>query len=160
MEKAEGHPFDPEKLISTSIANITTKIVTGISYEYDDDEFRHVMMLSQRIFDLLGPAGLLSTLPMLAKIPTPSNRELTKAWSGIYDFIRESINRHKSAAGDEEGGVDFISSYLQEMAGKTSKVNSIFVRILCHQGRMIGGVKWVFSMTALYFRWEPVNILV
>ena len=130
IEKAEGHPFDPEKLISTSIANITTKIVTGISYEYDDDEFRRVMMLSQRIFDLLGPAGLMSTIPMLAKIPTPAMRELRKAWSGIYDFILESIKRHKSAAGAGEDGVDFISSYLQEMAGKTAKVHSIFVAIL------------------------------
>ncbi|XP_063962669.1 cytochrome P450 2D26-like [Lytechinus pictus] len=68
-------PFDPSHLITTTVGNIAMQLMTGNTYELDDPIFRQVMKHTMRIFEIIGPAGLLSTVQLLRAIPSPGKRQ-------------------------------------------------------------------------------------
>nr|XP_054773300.1 cytochrome P450 2J5-like [Lytechinus pictus] len=115
IEKSKGQMFEPNQWLYASIGNIILKIATGVSYEYDDDKLRRLLVRSKRIFDAIGPGGLLNVVPILAAIPSRPKQLLSEGWSGLFDYMRESVASHKSATGSQ--GDDFIKKYLA-MSGK------------------------------------------
>eukprot|EP00057_Strongylocentrotus_purpuratus_P032699 XP_788525.2 PREDICTED: cytochrome P450 2J2 [Strongylocentrotus purpuratus] len=123
IENTQSARFDPQPIIYTSIGNIITKIVTGITYDYDDDDFHRFMTHSNRVLDLMGPAGILASVPILAVLPSPAKRPLTKEWDAMYDFIKKSIASHKSEFNPNQEAADYIESYLHEIAKRTTENN-------------------------------------
>eukprot|EP00057_Strongylocentrotus_purpuratus_P000535 XP_001178133.2 PREDICTED: cytochrome P450 2D26 [Strongylocentrotus purpuratus] len=124
IEKTKSARFDPQPIINTSIGSIITKIVSGITYEFDDDDFHRLVTHSNRVFDLLGPAGgILSSVPILAAVPSPAKRQLTKEWDTMYDFIKKNIASHKSEFNPNQEAADYIESYLHEIAKRTTENN-------------------------------------
>ncbi|XP_063969482.1 farnesoate epoxidase-like [Lytechinus pictus] len=119
LKRAMGKCSNPNQWLYASIGNIILKIATGVSYEYDDDKLRRILVRSKRIFDALGPGGLINVVPILAAIPSRSKQLLTEGWSGLFDHMRESVASHRSATVSQ--GDDFIKKYL-EMSGKVGEV--------------------------------------
>ena len=99
-----------------------TRIVIGITYDYDDAKLHRFLVHSKRIFDLIGPGGILSSGPILDVLPSSSKRHLMEQWKGVYDFIKESIESHKAGFDPDQEATDFIDSYLLEMARRTAEV--------------------------------------
>ncbi|XP_041485913.1 cytochrome P450 2D15-like [Lytechinus variegatus] len=119
IEKSKGQMFEPNQWLYASIGNIILKITTGVSYEYDDDNLRRLLVRTKRIFDAIGPGGLLNVVPILAAIPSRSKQLLTEGWSALFDYMKESVASHRSATVSQ--GDDFIKKYL-EMSGKVGEV--------------------------------------
>nr|XP_054773388.1 cytochrome P450 2D27-like [Lytechinus pictus] len=161
IEKKNGTGFDPHPIVQTSISNIIAKIITGVTYEYDDVDFNCLMAHANRVFDLLGPAGLLSSVPILSALPTPALRQLTKEWDGVFDFIRKSIEDHKADFNPNQEPRDFIESYLQVMANmKTENNKGSFNEtnlLACSFDLLLGGletastiISWALHTLASY----------
>nr|XP_054764960.1 steroid 17-alpha-hydroxylase/17,20 lyase-like [Lytechinus pictus] len=117
----DGKSFNPSLLITTTVGNIAMQLMTGNTYELDDPIFRQVMKHTMRIFEIIGPAGLLSTVQLLRAIPSPRKRQLEEAFDGLCSFVREKIESHKSTFGQKKEKACYINTYLTEMARRTAK---------------------------------------
>ncbi|XP_041463753.1 cytochrome P450 2J4-like [Lytechinus variegatus] len=123
IEKKNGDSFDPCNPINIAVANIITRFITGVQYDHGDREFQDLIDRSDRIFKIMGPAGLFSVLPILAKIPSPVKTEITSLSLEILEVIRKSVEAHKSEFDPEEPAKDFISCYLKEIHRRKEENN-------------------------------------
>lgn len=122
VEKKDGESFDPCNTINVGVANIITRLITGVNYDHDDKDFQHLIDCSDRIFQIMGPAGLFTLIPILAKIPSPVKTEITNLSLEILKMVRKSIEIHKTEFDPEEPARDFISCYLKEMHRRKEEV--------------------------------------
>ena len=122
IEKKDGESFDPCNAINVGVANITTRLITGVNYDHDDKDFQSLIDCSDRIFQIMGPAGLFTLIPILAKIPSPVKTEITNLFLEILELVRKSIEIHETEFDPEEPARDFISCYLKEMHRRKEEV--------------------------------------
>lgn len=122
FEKTNGQSFDPRELIHKTIGNVVMKILTGVTYDYDDLEFSRVMTNTVRVFTLLGEAGILASIPALAAIPSPTKWKIIKAWEEIYGFLKEIIERRKARFDTNQEATDFMGSFVKAMSAKGTEV--------------------------------------
>eukprot|EP00057_Strongylocentrotus_purpuratus_P022033 XP_011676507.1 PREDICTED: cytochrome P450 2J3 [Strongylocentrotus purpuratus] len=122
FEKTNGQSFDPRDLIHKTIGNVVMKILTGVTYDYDDLEFSRVMTNTVRVFTLLGEAGILASIPALAAIPSPTKWKIIKAWEEIYGFLKEIIERRKARFDTNQKATDFMGSFVKAMCAKGTEI--------------------------------------
>lgn len=103
-------------MVNMSIANIITRIITGVTYDWEDKAFQDIVACSGKLFDISGPAGLFSLNPVFARLPLPVNFEIRRLCRTIMDFIQVSIDEHRKNFDPNAPVKDFIGSYLKEMA--------------------------------------------
>ena len=130
VKRANGTNFDPANMINISIANIITRIITGKTYDWEDQEFRDIVAASGKLFDVSGPAGLFTLNPTFSQLPLPVNREVRRLTTEIYDFISRYIQEHKQNFDPDEIPKDFIGSYLKEMAKADVSFYNFFYIVL------------------------------
>ena len=116
IEEHKGQSFDPCSIITMSIANIIIKIITGIVFDHDDPEFRGLIDSATRLFELIGPGGLLLCIPILTSVPSPAKTELIKVMKEVVDYVEKDIERHKKEFDPKAPPRDFIECYLKAMA--------------------------------------------
>ncbi|XP_071503498.1 cytochrome P450 2U1-like [Diadema antillarum] len=121
MESYGGKSFNPTDLVTVSVSNVIMKIVTGKTYSFDDPDFLRIAACSDRLSEIIGPAGLLGMISWLASLPLPAKEELTELMRTMLGFIRQHVDEHKASYSPDEPATDFISCYLKEMA-RRSKV--------------------------------------
>ncbi|XP_054773144.2 cytochrome P450 2J4-like [Lytechinus pictus] len=119
VKNLKGEKFDPAIMVNMSIANIITRIITGVTYKWEDKKFQHIVACSGKLFDISGPAGLFSLNPVFARLPLPVNYEIRRLSLSIVDFIQESIDEHRKhfKSYPDAKAKDYIGAYLKEMAG-------------------------------------------
>lgn len=116
VKNLKGEKFDPAIMVNMSIANIITRIITGVTYDWEDKAFQDIVACSGKLFDISGPAGLFSLNPVFARLPLPVNFEIRRLCRTIMDFIQVSIDEHRKNFHPNAPVKDFIGSYLKEMA--------------------------------------------
>ncbi|XP_041453330.1 cytochrome P450 2J6-like [Lytechinus variegatus] len=123
IENKSNESFDPAIRINIAIANIITRIITGINYDHDDEEFKHLIECSHRIYKIIGPAGLFSIMPILAKLPSSAKTEIVSLSVEMLDVLRRSVETHKAEFDPDKPGTDFIGCYLKEMYKRKEENN-------------------------------------
>ncbi|XP_054773083.2 cytochrome P450 2F3-like [Lytechinus pictus] len=126
LEKQEGQPFDPSDLVMVTISNVILKIVAGRTYEYDDPTLLRMATCSNRLADIIGPAGLFGMIPGLVSLPLPAKRQLTDLMREMVGFIKEHVDEHKANFVPEVLPTDFMSCYLKEIADSSENPETTF----------------------------------
>ncbi|XP_041456238.1 cytochrome P450 2D20-like [Lytechinus variegatus] len=121
MERTDGKSFDPKYMIQAALTNVILRIVTGVNYDHGDPNFLLFMRLSTRLFDLFGPGGLLTLLPIVNAIPSKTGRELTETWNDTLTFLKKQIAEHRTNFDPNQEATGFMHLYLQEIARRKSK---------------------------------------
>ncbi|XP_053577329.1 cytochrome P450 2D15 [Bombina bombina] len=111
----EGQPFDPYLLVYNAVSNVICSIVFGDRFDYDDEKFQRMILLSRQISELETgiSAQMLNIFPWLMKIPGP-HQKLFVAQNNYLDFLRSIIKEHKDTW-DPNIRRDFIDAFLEEI---------------------------------------------
>ncbi|XP_072165163.1 cytochrome P450 2J4-like [Diadema setosum] len=120
----KGGRFDPSILINISIANIITRIITGVTYDHNNKDFQQIVACSGKLFDISGPAGLFALNPVFSQLPLPVNYEIQRLVEEILHFIHKSIDEHKRNFDPSKPAKDFIGSYLHEISNSNGNLKS------------------------------------
>ena len=117
-----GKDFNPFEFTNFTIASIVTRIVTGVWYGPHDAPFLRLNKAIARMFELMGPAGLLACVPIFSAVPSPTNTALRRICRDLLDFVDEAIEAHMADFDPDKPANDFIGCYLKAMAKSTEKV--------------------------------------
>ena len=127
IDEQKGKKFNPFDLTNLTIASIVTKSVTGVWYgphDHDDAPFLRLVKSVARMFEIMGPAGLLSRIPGFSAVPSSTRSQLRSHCRELLDFIDEAIENHKVGFDPEKPANDFIGCYLKVMAESSAQVTS------------------------------------
>ncbi|XP_054757130.1 cytochrome P450 2D14-like [Lytechinus pictus] len=114
----KGKPFEPQGNIYATVANITTTIVMGKTYEYEDQEFVALVKTSQDIFDYLGALTNNYHIPLVASVPVKSNRNGYRSISKLFRFIRDTVDETRRSLDirkkTTESEQNIVQSFLEQ----------------------------------------------
>ncbi|XP_078490995.1 cytochrome P450 2C28-like [Ciona intestinalis] len=125
---AVGQNYDLKTDVYNFVANITSQILFGHRYEYDDYEFRNILLASETSIGNTKDAHAIKCLLLckwLRFVPkyAPANRRFMENQSKVLNFIKGQIAGHQERF-DQNNIDDFIDAYMYEQ--KFGKSKDIF----------------------------------
>ncbi|XP_030835023.1 cytochrome P450 2J6-like [Strongylocentrotus purpuratus] len=118
----EGTFFNPITDIDVTVSNVITGILTGKTYDYNDEEFVELTKRAQQVFEWMGPGSFFYHVPVLAYMPMEINKMGDAAAKGMFDFLEKILKRHRQAYNPEDEPKDLIEAFLHEEANKKAQV--------------------------------------
>lgn len=118
----EGTFFNPITDIYVTVSNVITGILTGKTYDYNDEEFVELTKSAQQVFEWMGPGSFFYHVPVLAYMPMEINKMGDAAVKGMFDFLEKILKRHRQAYNPEDEPKDLIEAFLHEEANKKAQV--------------------------------------
>nr|XP_054774048.1 cytochrome P450 2F2-like [Lytechinus pictus] len=148
--------FDPVTDIYVTVSNVTTKIIFGKTYNYDDEEFIDMTRKVKGVFDWMGPGSFFYHVPFLAYLPMKINKLGDTAVKGMFDFLEKEVRRHRLSYHPRDEPKDLIESFFQEQAKKKAKADGVgsFTDECLKQllwDLLLGGVETVSNSLSWYF---------
>ncbi|XP_072035945.1 cytochrome P450 2J4-like [Amphiura filiformis] len=122
LDALKGSPCNPHHFLIISVSNILFNVVFGKRHDYNDDNFRNLTNMNNRIMHLLGSGMWSVFLPKY--YPTKDADEMLNLVQKIYDFVDTLIEEHTQDF-DAENPKDFIDVYLKTMK-ETPKTDDPF----------------------------------
>ncbi|KAK2183890.1 hypothetical protein NP493_293g04077 [Ridgeia piscesae] len=109
-----GEPFDLKMLIENAVSNIMCSMVFGERYDYDDEEFTHLL---HGVTFTLDNAGFkyapMAWIPgAVAMACSPTMRKVVDIDRDIKEFVRKKTAEHRETF-DEQNIRDFIDIYIK-----------------------------------------------
>ncbi|XP_030835029.1 cytochrome P450 2J5-like [Strongylocentrotus purpuratus] len=152
----EGTFFNPITDIYVTVSNVITGILTGKTYDYNDEEFVELTKRAQQVFEWMGPGSFFYHVPVLAYMPMENNKMGDAAVKGMFDFLEKILKRHRQAYNPEDEPKDLIEAFMHEEANK--KAQNVDVGSFTHQclkqvvwDLMLGGIETVSTSLSWYF---------
>ncbi|MBN3290235.1 CP2BB protein, partial [Polypterus senegalus] len=136
VRKSIGHPFDPTFFISCAVSNVISCIIFGQRFEYDDDNFLHLLSLLNTYVQLLSSpfTQLYNIFPSFLKVmPGVYNKILNNA-KQLKQFFSEQIVKHRETL-IADSPRDYIDNFLirmkQESANPSTEfnINNLLVNV-------------------------------
>uniref|UniRef100_H2Y836 Uncharacterized protein n=1 Tax=Ciona savignyi TaxID=51511 RepID=H2Y836_CIOSA len=125
LRRNTGKPCDLKTYIYNFTGNIISKTLFNTRFEYDDCEFRKVLLASERSLGIPEHSNAIKALLLfgwLRFIPpfTKVNKDFLKNQSSVLQFIEQHIQDHRIKF-DSDKLSDFIDEYLYEQRLKGEK---------------------------------------
>ncbi|XP_069508832.1 cytochrome P450 2D15-like [Ambystoma mexicanum] len=115
FELKEGHPFDPQTLVSHGVTNVISSLLFGNRFEYDDQKGKKLLQFFQE--SLKAGSGLilqmLNLAPLLMKISWLVQKAV-KRQKDIFLFLRQILKDHRESF-DPNVTRDFMDAFLLEI---------------------------------------------
>ena len=126
ISERAGSYFDPRDDVYVNVANVTTSIMSGKTYDYGDKDFLHFSKLVQAVFEYLTSAAFSYHVPILAMVPTSNNRKGDVAVKKMFEFIAEFIKRHREAHdfSEDDESTNIMEAFLKEQLHRQKTVES------------------------------------
>ena len=113
-------PFDDSEYINNSISNIICSLVFGQRFDYEDQDFHHILRRMEEYFKYWQGEPALEFFPVLRYV-LPRCKRYVENYRSCHDelasFITGQINSHESTR-DAENPRDLIDVCLHEMESK------------------------------------------
>ena len=128
ISELDGSYFDPTDNINVTIANVTTSIVMGKTYEYADQEFIHVTKLIRDAFEYAAVGAINYHVPILTALPTEVSKKGEKSFKNLFEFIDRDIRRYREShdLDDEDKPTNLLEAFLKEQRTHQTKVGKEF----------------------------------
>ena len=115
IKEHEGNPFNPAHLLGNAVSNVICSVTLGKRFDYSDPKFQKLLKSMSRNFELSGGGEMYTYLPIMEYLSfTSTSREMEGNIRSIIEFIRESVENHRSNL-DLENPKDFIDVFLREI---------------------------------------------
>ncbi|XP_033624193.1 cytochrome P450 2J6-like [Asterias rubens] len=115
IKEHKGNPFNPALLLSNAVSNVICSVTLGKRFDYSDPKFQKLLKSMSRNFELSGGGEMYTYLPIMEYLSfTSTSREMEGNIRSIIEFIRESVENHRSNL-DLENPKDFIDVFLREI---------------------------------------------
>ncbi|XP_041464534.1 cytochrome P450 2D6-like [Lytechinus variegatus] len=113
--------FDPADSIFVTASNVVIGIVTGKTYDYNDEEFVELTKKARAIFEWMGPGSFFYHVPVLSYMPFEINKMGDVAAKGMFDFLDKILKRHRQSYDPADKPTDLIEDFLHEQAKRNAK---------------------------------------
>ncbi|CAM9303978.1 cytochrome P450 2B11-like [Lampetra fluviatilis] len=126
IAQTEEKPSDIVSSIQPAVSNIICSIVFGKRFDYNDEEFLHLITLLNEDFKLTGNAWaqMVNFFPIFKHFPGP-HRKVVENLARLTKFVKSSIAKHRAtrSAGEPR---DYIDAFLDEITKESRKADSSF----------------------------------
>uniref|UniRef100_A0A672Z3Q6 Uncharacterized protein n=1 Tax=Sphaeramia orbicularis TaxID=375764 RepID=A0A672Z3Q6_9TELE len=153
----KGKPFYPHLIINNAVSNIICSLVFGHRFEYDDEKFKGMIEMCEKVEPFL--LQLYNSFPhLMRRLPGP-HKTLQNIWEDVKKFIREELQDHKQNW-DPSDQRDYIDCYLNEIQMTKGQTDSTFDDanlVACVLDLFVAGtettsttLRWAFLYMAKY----------
>ncbi|XP_072041461.1 cytochrome P450 2U1-like [Amphiura filiformis] len=111
-------PFDPQEYLMCATSNVICSVIFGRRFEYDDEEFKHLLAILDTRLRLIGQGGLISAIPILRFLFYQSTQKNNEILLELLNYFTSIIDSHKLDRAQAEGSIecnDLIDLYLREI---------------------------------------------
>ncbi|XP_073530124.1 cytochrome P450 2K4-like isoform X2 [Phyllobates terribilis] len=147
-----GKPFDNTLILNAAVANIIVAILLGDRMDYDDPQFKRLLILTNENVRLLGSqmVSLFNIFPFLKFFPG-SHKTILNNVKELCDFIRRTFVKHLKNL-DENDQRSLIDAFLVRQKEESGNPNSYF-----HNDNLTQVIRNLFSAgmetTSTTLRW-------
>ncbi|KAM4043862.1 uncharacterized protein ACNLHF_014155 [Anomaloglossus baeobatrachus] len=122
----KGKPFDNTLILNAAVANIIVAILLGNRMDYDDPQFKRLLILTNENVRLLGSpmVSLFNMFPFLAFFPG-SHKTILKNVKELRGFIRRTFVEHLKNL-DENDQRSLIDAFLVRQKEESGNPKSYF----------------------------------
>ncbi|XP_029111791.1 vitamin D 25-hydroxylase [Scleropages formosus] len=161
MDKHGGKPFDPKRLLTNAVSNITNLIVFGDRFAYDDHDFQRMIEIFSENVELAasGWAFLYNAFPWIELLPFGKHKRLFRNATDVYDFLQRLVER-SARNRTHHSPRHYIDAYLDEMekAAGDPKASYSHENLIFSTGELIiagtetttSAIRWAVLYMALY----------
>ena len=105
-----------------AVSNVTSSILMGKTFEYDDEEFLRFADLVQEVSEYWAAGTLNYHVSFLAHLPLKTNRRANDAIKRMFDFIVEVVDHERRSFNPSDKPRNLIQYILRERKECMSKV--------------------------------------
>ncbi|XP_073442528.1 cytochrome P450 2K4-like isoform X2 [Dendrobates tinctorius] len=148
----KGKPFDNTIILNGSVANIIVAILLGNRMDYDDPQFKRLLILTNENVRLLGSqmVSLFNIFPFVTFLPG-SHKTIIKNVKELCDFIKRTFVKHLKNL-DENDQRSLIDAFLVRQKEESGSPQTYF-----HNENLIQLVRNLFTAgmetTSTTLRW-------
>lgn len=126
LEKQGGKPINPSFTVYNAVSNIICSVVFGSRFEYDDEDFKHLLHIINSNVQLVSSltAQVFNLVPFIKHLPGP-HQQIRRNSNEVMAFIGKFYREHKETF-DPENLRDFLDAYILEMDKQKSDPESTF----------------------------------
>ncbi|XP_068115600.1 vitamin D 25-hydroxylase [Hyperolius riggenbachi] len=161
VDTYKGKAFDPKHLITIAVSNVSNLILFGERFQYDDNEFLHMIEIFSENIELATSAWvfLYNAFPLIGFLPFGKHHQLFKNADEVYDFLHQIIQRF-SENRTAQSPRHFIDAYLDEIDRSSADPESSYSteNLIFSVGELIiagtdtttNVLRWAMLLMALY----------
>ncbi len=126
LQATEGKPYNPDRLIAVSVANIICSMLFGERYDHDDDEFKSFIEAIDNVLLAIEECGPAVYVPWLRFFVKEADQTRRTCGKKLIDFYQKKVDeaKEKIASGNCDGN-DFVSQYVMELQKSGKEVPRI-----------------------------------
>ncbi|XP_077998821.1 cytochrome P450 2U1-like [Glandiceps talaboti] len=112
LRALNNKPTGVRHIFMNAVSNIMCAMLFGRRFEYDDDEFKRLLEVSNLMAKSVCSSQLLSFIPALWHLPLPTKRTLTRTYRDVMYFIDKHVELHRKNLPENTPSESFLDSYL------------------------------------------------
>ncbi|XP_070569293.1 cytochrome P450 2U1-like [Ptychodera flava] len=113
LRQLNGVPTDVSHVLMNAVSNIMCSMVFGRRFDYDDKDFKDLLLSNHMVMTKLQASALLTFIPILWYAPMPFKRELRHHFEKIIDYAKREISKFRHSTKNEPLPESFISAYIR-----------------------------------------------
>ncbi|XP_028652807.1 cytochrome P450 2G1-like [Erpetoichthys calabaricus] len=125
--KTKGSPFDPSMSLSQAVANVICSIVFGERFEYDDENFAHLLaLITNSLLIFSRPlAQMYNMFPKLFNFLPGPHKAIFGANDELKQFTSTFAEKHRKDL-SPDSPQDFIDTFFKKMKQESANPNTVF----------------------------------
>uniref|UniRef100_A0A8C4REH6 Cytochrome P450 2G1-like n=1 Tax=Erpetoichthys calabaricus TaxID=27687 RepID=A0A8C4REH6_ERPCA len=131
--KTKGSPFDPSMSLSQAVANVICSIVFGERFEYDDENFAHLLFYTKSVslllfiylFIFLIFLKMYNMFPKLFNFLPGPHKAIFGANDELKQFTSTFAEKHRKDL-SPDSPQDFIDTFFKKMKQESANPNTVF----------------------------------
>ncbi|XP_070569292.1 cytochrome P450 2U1-like [Ptychodera flava] len=125
LRQLNGVPTDVSHILMNAVSNIMCSMVFGRRFDYDDQDFKDLLLSNHIVMTKLQGSAPLTFIPILWYIPMPFKKELHHHYKKRKDYVKTIIKKFRFARKSNPLPESFVSAYMsREEEYRNSKPGS------------------------------------
>ncbi|XP_070567863.1 cytochrome P450 2U1-like [Ptychodera flava] len=129
LRQLNGVPTDVSHVLMNAVSNIMCSIVFGRRFDYDDQDFKDLLLSNHVVMTKLQGSALLTFIPILWYAPMPFKKELHHHYKKLVDDVKTIIKKFRHASKNKPLSESFVNAYMtREEEYRNSKPESKYIK--------------------------------
>ncbi|XP_070567861.1 cytochrome P450 2U1-like [Ptychodera flava] len=112
MRQLDGVPTDVSHVLMNAVSNILCSMLFGRRFDYDDQEFKNLLLSNHMIMTKVQGSALLTFIPILWYAPLTVKKELHHHYKKLLDYVDTTIKKIGHERINIPSFESFVSAYM------------------------------------------------
>ncbi|XP_070567862.1 cytochrome P450 2U1-like [Ptychodera flava] len=112
MRQLDGVPTDVSYVLMNAVSNIMCSMVFGRRFDYDDQDFKDLLLSIHMAMTKLQGSALLTFIPILWYAPMTFKKELHHHYQNVVDYVKTILEKIRDERKHKPLSESFVGAYM------------------------------------------------